>query len=285
MEVFGELIGQASAKRVLEAGIASGKLPQALVFAGPIGVGRATAARLLSEYLHGSAKQGLADTFWFTERLEDKRERGVTNLIKATTDEMVHFLQLSPLVSKYKVAIVERAGELSGEAQNALLKTLEEPRADSVIVLIVESDTQLLPTIVSRAKVVRFGLLTEDEVRAGLGEGVSDEIMLLAQGSLGRGRELLANPELFAQVQEAHRFWSGITTMSVPQKLGWSEKMRERDRAVWFLEEGIRCMRNQMLDDPSGRKAVRVDELVTTLQRVRDNANVRLALDAALLAL
>lgn len=65
-------------------------------------------------------------------------------------------ISLKPYVAKKKVVVIQDSQQLSLEAANALLKILEEPPADSILILIAESTTQLLPTVVSRCQLIRF---------------------------------------------------------------------------------------------------------------------------------
>jgi DNA polymerase III delta prime subunit len=66
-------------------------------------------------------------------------------------------LRLKPYSSTNKIAIIKEAEKLTREAQNAILKTLEEPTGASVIILTSQREDQLLPTIVSRAQIIRLG--------------------------------------------------------------------------------------------------------------------------------
>jgi len=286
MDVFEELTGQEGAKRILNAGLTSGALPQALVFAGPDGVGRRTAAKMLAMALHDNDQNGyLADTFWFGINYADKVARKVSGAIKETADDMVHFLQLSPLISKRKVAIIEDAEGLSDEAQNALLKTLEEPRADSVIILIVEDEHSLLPTILSRVQVVKFVLLTDAQIREIVGERVTEEIVALAHGSAGTAVELFENFELLEETRKITEFWQGVAAMDVEAKFAWSEKMKEREVATRFLKTGLRVMWRQMLEAGNVGQVQRAEAVGNALVRVGENANVRMALDSLMLVL
>jgi len=202
-DIFSGLVGQQQAKRWLLACLGSGNLPQALIFAGPQGVGRKTAAKLVARWLHGEnrfrTKSGMTknteddvldsstslrmtkgkmdsrlrgndenrggndenrggndenrsgndtmihpDTFWFSQVWREMKEHGSDEEKKSpwmhTAHAMIRFLEMSPLSSKYKVAIVDDGEKLTEDAQNALLKTFEEPKGDSVIIFIVPSE-------------------------------------------------------------------------------------------------------------------------------------------------
>ncbi len=100
-------------------------------------------------------------------------------------------ISLKPYEAKKKVYVLDRVNALTDQAANALLKTLEEPPTDSVLILIVENLGALLPTIVSRSQVVKFFPLPTDTIRVILvkAHGVEDKragvLASLASGSIG----------------------------------------------------------------------------------------------------
>jgi len=110
---------------------------------------------------------------------------------------------LAPAVGARKVAIVRDADHLSVEAANCLLKTLEEPPAGAVILLVGTALERQLPTIRSRCQIVRFRPLPEDVVRGVLERESAGEAAAIraaaaaAGGSLARARSLL-DPEVAA---------------------------------------------------------------------------------------
>jgi DNA polymerase-3 subunit delta' len=98
---------------------------------------------------------------------------------------------------KKRVFLVSPAEEMTDQAANALLKTLEEPSGGCLLILTTENREALLPTIVSRCQQVRFDLLTENEIAEALvrRDGVEEEraglLSRLASGSYARARDLL----------------------------------------------------------------------------------------------
>jgi len=102
-------------------------------------------------------------------------------------------LALLPLEGRFRVAIIERAQRLNVDAQNALLKTLEEPPAQVVIVLAADDLAPLLPTVISRCVRVRLGPLTTEQIAALLvGRGLTDHSRGATLGRIAAGRPGLA---------------------------------------------------------------------------------------------
>ncbi len=274
-----ELIGQGKAKEILSVGLLHDKLPQTLVFAGPKGVGRKTAARLVANYLHGSDKANHPDTFWFSEIFNPLKEAEEQSPFKKTMDQFMKFVGLSPAASKKKIAIIDEADDLTTEAQNALLKTLEEPHPDTVLILIVEQENVLLPTILSRAQVIRFSPLSDEEIKRAMPD-VSDEILAVANGSLGFVKELAEGAE---EASEMIGFWQKVEEMSINDIFAITEKTKERIKAQQFLEVGLRYHMAQMLKSPDMDHARWVERIQEAILRIGNNVNPRLVLEALLL--
>lgn len=279
-EIFGELIGQEGVRRLLEGALANDKLAQTMIFAGPKGVGRKTAALLLARALHQDSQKTHPDTFIFSEMLKEMRERN--RGIKDTVDEVIRFLQLSPITSKFKVAIIDGCEELSLAAQNALLKTLEEPREDTVLVLIVEDEKTLLPTIVSRSQVIRFGPLKDSEIEKRVAN-VTPEILKSAQGSLGFVLEMVKDAAKWEVLKKMQDFWSSVENKDTEDKFWWAEEMKSREDALDFLQIGAKVLREQLINQPDVRKSAKLARLQQAIYQIRDNVNPRAALEALLL--
>ncbi len=121
--------------------------------------------------------------------------------------ELQHDLSLSPYEARYRVAILLRFEEAHPSASNALLKTLEEPGPQVILVLTADSPESLLPTIVSRCEVLRLTPLPLETVTQGLQErwGLNPErarlLAHLSGGRPGAALRLSQQPELLEQRQ------------------------------------------------------------------------------------
>lgn len=177
--------------------LADGELKQAYLFAGPQGVGKRTLALRFAQAIlcesDGPAPcleckrcrqlvaRQLPDAHW----LEAEEDGGTLKIEQVR--ELQRHIALAPYEASHRVAFVLRAHEMSEEAANALLKTLEEPPPQVILLLTARSPESLLPTIVSRCEVLPARPVPPGELVAGLAERFDPERARLV-GSLAAGR-------------------------------------------------------------------------------------------------
>ena len=188
---FGGILGNEAALDSLRRDLASGA-SHAYLFHGPPGVGKRTIARRFGAALVAGGH----------ERAEDRARRGLhPDLYEIEPDgafttidqarEVVRLASGRPFEGARRVFVLQ-ADTLNAPSANALLKTLESPEAGAVFVLISGSTESVLPTIVSRARPVRFNPVPESDLADFLiGRGISQDEARLA-ASLGRGSVGLA---------------------------------------------------------------------------------------------
>lgn len=130
--------------------IAQSQRPQSFIFAGNKGVGKATAARSLVNNLLPSANDLLHNLLWI------ESESDIITIEQVR--KIKEFLGHTPHNDLYRVVVIDGADDLNRNAANALLKILEEPPAQSVLVLVSHQPNHLLATIRSRCSIIRFAI-------------------------------------------------------------------------------------------------------------------------------
>ncbi len=169
------VIGHAHVRDILTRSLASGRLPQVLLLAGPAGVGKCATAVAIAQGLNcPRAARGVpCGTCPTCERIAAGRFSDVIVIsrgeyasisIKAIREQVLAVIGYRPFEGQRRVFIIDEADDLTWEAQDSLLKTLEEPPPASVLMLVTSSPDSLRPTVLSRCRRLRFGELTEAEV-------------------------------------------------------------------------------------------------------------------------
>jgi len=220
----------------------------------------------------------------------DKQHRGQAGLC--------YNISRTPFHGHGKVAIINDADFFNAEGANALLKTLEEPPPDAVIILIGTSTAKQLPTIRSRCQTVRFSPLPTEVLSAILVEkGIAtsaaqgEKWATQAEGSLDQARELAdgdiesLRKELTKYLTASH--WDAVAVAAQFNGLvGAADKgapQRRRARLIFGL--AVEHFRNEMLSNDSRRAARRLERTLDALEHVDRNANLPLVVEAWTVAL
>jgi DNA polymerase-3 subunit delta' len=194
------IFGHDWAVEMLQQHVAHNTLRHAYLLTGPSGVGRRTLAIRLAQALNCQSPKAPGipcQTCRTCKQLEAGQNIDLM-VIQAETEggtlkvdqvrEVQRFLSLKPYQSIYKIVIFLRFEEANANAQNALLKTLEEAPSHALLLLTADNAEQLLPTIISRCEILRLRPLSVDAVSDFLtGKGVdAEKARLLAHLSGGR---------------------------------------------------------------------------------------------------
>ena len=198
---FSDILCQERAIEFLKRVIIKGKIPHAYLFAGIQGVGKATTALALTgavncqQQVKGegctqcpSCRQIASGTFPDLHMIEPEGQNIKIEQIR----ELNRILAFKPLSGKYRVSIIRQAETMTDEAANSLLKTLEEPPQNNILILNVTEPQALFPTIVSRCQKVLFRPIPVPALADWLmihQNMEKDEAIVLArisEGSLGR---------------------------------------------------------------------------------------------------
>lgn len=159
-QTFGDVVGQEPTVRTLQNSLASGHVAHAYIFAGPRGSGKTSLARILAKALNclqgvqpepcgkcDACTDLVEGRFLDLVELDAASNRGIEDI--RDLRERVNF---APVSGRYKFYLIDEVHQLTPEASNALLKTLEEPPEHAVFVLATTEIHRVLPTILSRCQ-------------------------------------------------------------------------------------------------------------------------------------
>ena len=226
-----ELLGREEIERQILGWIADGRLPHALIFAGPEGTGKATMAFRLARFLLAEkepepeglfgpppepvaltslsipiddpvfrqvASGGHPDLLTIERPYDEKKSRHKDAIDIESARRIAPFMRMTASRDGgWRVVVVDDADAMNRNAQNAILKILEEPPKRALLILIAHRAGALIPTIRSRCRTVTFGLLPANiftDLVARDNPALSDTdrqtLYALSEGSIGRARDL-----------------------------------------------------------------------------------------------
>lgn len=168
---FGKVIGQNHVTDTLKNSVKENKIPSAILFCGPKGVGKTTCARIYAREINKEFIQLENYDYAFNIfELDAASNRKIDDI-----RDLLEKVKIPPQVGKYKVYIIDEVHMLTKEAENAFLKTLEEPPPHIVFILATTEKNKILPTILSRCQIYDFNKISDLENKHYLEEIIKSE--------------------------------------------------------------------------------------------------------------
>ena len=197
------IIGHARLIDLLKQAVDRSRVPQSLLFSGPDGVGKHATAIALAQAINCPKRRGgdACGTCPTCVRIAKGQHSDVTEIdrgefasikIEVLRERLLEVIGYRPFEAARRIYIIDPADEITEQAQNALLKTLEEPPSASIIILISAFADTILPTVRSRCRRLRFAALSDQDVarvlveRAGVDKVKARALAAVAGGSVSR---------------------------------------------------------------------------------------------------
>jgi DNA polymerase-3 subunit gamma/tau len=291
-QTFSDLVGQQHVTKTLANAIQSNRVAHAYIFSGVRGVGKTTTARILAKALNcvkgptaepdntcDACREIAAGTSLDVLEIDAASNRGIDQI-----RELREMVRYAPASSRYKVVILDEAHQLTDEASNALLKTLEEPPERVVFILATTRAEDLVETIKSRAQLFQFRALTFQEIAGEIERVAKAENLPIdtgavavlaraAEGSLRDGLSLLEQAiaysgdsitdtqvrELLGVVAESvlDELVGAIAAQSAERALGLVHRLiADGQNLQHFCREAIRHFRNLLVTRVCGADSI-----------------------------
>ncbi len=320
-----QYVGHPWAVELLRLHVARGAPRHAYLLCGPQGVGKRTLALRFAQALNCLEPPGAGLMCGACRSCRQIEKMQHPDLLVVEAEQwggvlkvdqvraLIRALALAPYEARYRVALLLRFQEANPSAMNALLKTLEEPNPQVVLLLTSETPEDLLPTIVSRCEVIRLTSIPREEIQTALIQqwGVDTEratlLASISNGRMGYALRLHHTPQLLA---ERHQYLENLWELlraNRYQRFRYAEKLSSQKTNlrqaidVWqlffhdvLLRSGGAAVKianvdfTQEIDTLATRMDLpRVSKFLSALQRtialVDRNVNARLALEVLFL--
>lgn len=304
--MFKNILGQQKAVLSLQAQLRTNRIAQAYLFAGPEGVGRKKTAIEVAKALNCRDKEQiepcdecpscrkidknihpdvhLIDFAWQAGLLEEKPEQQ-TQIKIDVIREIQREISLKRFEGNYKVFIIDQAEKMSQSAMNCLLKTLEEPPENSLLILVTTSQDMLTQTIISRCQIIKFNRLMDSVVHKILTEKFNlstnlDRITKFANGSVAKA----SSEDFIEKTEFVNELWSGLKSKEddTINLLELSKKIsHDSEQTKEFINNLLILIEQDLVNESRFSK---VAEFILSCKRaLRYNVNLNLLTDVLLL--
>lgn len=303
------IVGHQKQWQFLKESFRLGRVPHALLFQGPEKLGKKTLAREFVKLINCQSndfsskpcqkclscqaiERGVHPDFIFIEPI------GKEIQISQIRDLSLRLAEKSSL-SPFKTAILDKAHLMNQEAQNSFLKTLEEPKGKTVLILVTEYPERLFPTILSRLQKIKFFPVKKEEIEDFLKEKeISkekiEEILIISSGKPGLVIDFLKNPEKLKERKERIKAIIKISNLPLFSRFQYAKELSRQDDLKEILDIWLNYFRKILLSHLNEKQSIQqypLSKLQNTLWQIQKinflisttNINKKLALEILML--
>lgn len=290
--MFNNILGNEEIKRKLEINIKQDKISHSYMFIGQSGIGKFMIAKEFAKAILCQEENKPCDKCEACIKfngdnnpdiqiIDETEEKSIKT---ETIKEMVKGVYEKPIASAKKVYIINDSQKMTKEAQNSLLKTLEEPPEYVVIILITDNDNLLLNTIKSRCAKIKFNSLTNDEITKILKEKYNYEevplnVLEVAEGSVTHALSIQGKENLFNEIK---RTFLNLEKINIIDLLNKKDILfKDKDSIYEVLNYINIILFNKINENIGYTKCIKIVE--ETKDRLKKNSNYDMIIDNLLL--
>ena len=323
MYTFEEIRGNTPLVEQLRRSAASGRSSHAYLFLGGAGAGKRLIANTFAKALQCEGEKRPCDSCKSCHAFNHGNhpdviyfqplKNGKTYTIEDVREQLLETVDLKPFQYEKTIYIIEKADTLNIQSQNALLKTLEEPPAHAVFLLLAERAEAFLPTILSRVVVMKIRPLSAETIadylmQAGHLAEESHILSAYAQGRIGQALELVEDEgfremrqDILGKLEVLPSMSEGDAYLLAKDLEGYKNDLRFLDiMELWYRdlltakslrEEGYLIQRDKKdaifraAKEPAALLAKKAAAVRTARMRLAQNANFRLTMEVMLMDL
>jgi len=228
---FADIIGQSEPINILKKELINQRIQHAYLFTGREGTGKKTLALEFTKSL--MCENEIADNCGYCKycrKIVHKNHPDV-RLIEAADNSKIKIEQMRnlqkeiayrPYESDKKIYIIDKAGMMTDEAANSLLKTLEEPPDYAIIILLAEELSRVLPTIISRCQHINIGIIPQTLIKdylikKGENEDRAELLSTIANGSIGRANKIAEDDNFLNKRKDIMNFLSSLPEINISE--------------------------------------------------------------------
>ena len=284
---YNNIIGNEQVKKDLQETIKSNLIGHSYIFQGPQGVGKILFAKEFAKDILCESRSGCdtckscimfnsnnhPDFMILNEEEDTIKIESVRELLKKVIEK--------PIISKNKVYIINAADKMTKDAQNCLLKTLEEPPEYITIILIVSNENMLLTTIKSRCTKIIFNRLTTKDLEKYIEKNedikkanLSSDLIKSSNGSISELIRVTQNKELYESIEKL------LIKADKTSKLEFFMSLKiiyDKDKIYDILEYMISVLYNISLENKSYISTIEIVQ--NTINKLKSNNNFDMSID------
>lgn len=249
MQEVDKVLGHEEVIRHLQNAVAMNKVSHSYIFAGEKGSGKKLLAKLFAMTLqceeHGkepcltcsSCKKAMSRNHPDIIYINHLKPASIG--IEEIREQLVADVEIKPYTGPYKIYIVDEAEKMTVQAQNALLKTIEEPPAYAVILLLVNNSGNMLPTISSRCVTLNFKPVRDDLIRHYLMDELhvpdyqAEVSVAFAQGNVGKAKQIATAEDFSDMMESALQILKRGHEMEVYEMVDAIKKLSEEKHTIY----------------------------------------------------